>query len=78
MSRPSVVRRIRRRWTKKHSKHHYGYKNHINVDRRHKLIRRYRVTEASVHDSQVLEEFVDVGQHGKRRVGGQRLPVESH
>lgn len=29
------------RWTKKHGKSHYGYKNHINVDRRHKLIREY-------------------------------------
>ncbi len=28
------------RWTKKHGKSHYGYKNHINIDRRHKLVRR--------------------------------------
>ena len=33
------------RWTKKHGKSHYGYKNHVNVDRRHKLVRRYRGTE---------------------------------
>ena len=32
------------RWTKKHGKSHYGYKNHVNVDRRHKLVRRYQVT----------------------------------
>jgi IS5 family transposase len=37
------------RWTKKHGQSHYGYKNHINVDRRHKLVRRYAVTSASVH-----------------------------
>jgi len=24
------------RWTKKHGKSHYGYKNHVNVDRTHK------------------------------------------
>ena len=24
-----------------HGKSHYGYKNHVNVDRRHKLVRRY-------------------------------------
>ena len=24
------------RWTKKHGKSYYGYKNHVNVDRRHK------------------------------------------
>ena len=44
------------RWTKKHGKSHYGYKNNVNVDRRHKLIRRYTVTDATVHDSQTLDE----------------------
>ena len=47
------------RWTKKHGKSHYGYKNHINVDRRHKLVRRYKVTDAAVHDSQVVEDILD-------------------
>ena len=46
------------RWTKKHGKSHYGYKNHINIDRGHKLIRRYSVTDASVHDSQVIEDLL--------------------
>ena len=35
-------------WTKKHGKSHYGYKNRVNVDRRHKLVRRYEVTDAAV------------------------------
>ena len=47
------------RWTKKNGTSHYGYKNHINVDRRHKLVRRYDVTSASVHDSQVVEDILD-------------------
>jgi len=47
------------RWTKKHGQSHYGYKNHVNVDRRHKLIRRYEVTAASVHDSQVMDDVID-------------------
>jgi IS5 family transposase len=47
------------RWTKKHGKSHYGYKNHINVDRRHKLIRDYEVSDASVHDSRMLDELID-------------------
>ena len=47
------------RWTKKHRKSHYGYKNHINVDRQHKIIRRFTVTSASVHDSQVMDELLD-------------------
>ena len=50
---------VNARWTKKHGKSHYGYKNHINVDRRHKLVRRYHVTDASVHDSQVVKVILD-------------------
>ena len=40
-------------------KSHFGYKNHINIDKEHKLIRRYAVTDASVHDSQVFDEALD-------------------
>jgi IS5 family transposase len=47
------------RWTKKNGQNHYGYKNHINVDVKHKLIRDYEVTAASVHDSQVFEDLLD-------------------
>ena len=46
------------RWTKKNGTSHYGYKNHVNVDKRHKLIRQYAVTDAAGHDSQVLEELL--------------------
>ena len=49
----------RRWWTKKHGKSHYGYKNHVNVDRRHKLVRRYHVSDAAEHDSQVLDDILD-------------------
>ena len=47
------------RWTKKNDQSFYGYKNHISVDRQHKLIRRYTETDASVHDSQTLDEVLD-------------------
>ena len=47
------------RWTKKHGRSRYGYKNHLSVDHQHKLIRSYQVTDASVHDSQVFEELLD-------------------
>lgn len=47
------------RWTKKHGRSHYGYKNHVSVDRRHKLVRRWHVTDASVHDSRALDEVLD-------------------
>ena len=47
------------RWTKKNGVSHYGYKNHINSDVRFGLIRRYGVTDAAVHDSQVLGALLD-------------------
>src|SRR5207247_6328664 len=43
------------RWTKKHDQSFFGYKNHVNADAKHKLIRRYEVTDAAVHDSQTLD-----------------------
>jgi IS5 family transposase len=39
-----VQKDVDARWTKKHGKSHYGYKNHVNVDRMHKLVRRYHVS----------------------------------
>src|SRR3954451_998297 len=47
------------RWTKKHGKSYFGYKNHVNIDRKHKLMRRYTVTNAAVHDSQTLDDLLD-------------------
>jgi IS5 family transposase len=47
------------RWLKKNGRNHYGYKNHIDVDVKHKLIRNYEITPASVHDSEVFEELLD-------------------
>ena len=45
------------RWTKKNNQSYYGYKNHISIDNKHKLIRSFEVTSAEVHDSQ---KFIDV------------------
>jgi transposase, IS5 family len=47
------------RWTKKNNVSYYGYKNHIKVDAKSKLIVKYEVTDASVHDSQTLESLLD-------------------
>jgi len=47
------------RWTKKNGKNYFGYKNHVQVDVKHKLIRDYDVTAANVHDSQVFESLLD-------------------
>jgi hypothetical protein len=49
------------RWTKKHGRSFFGYKNHVNADTKHKLIRHYAVTHAAVHDSQELVGLLDMG-----------------
>ena len=46
------------RWTKKREQSHFGCKNHIAVDVKHKFIRAWQVTAANVHDSQVFEEIL--------------------
>lgn len=53
------------RWTKKNNAVFYGYKNHIKSDTKTKLIEKFEVTDASVHDSQPVEgllEEKDAGQ----------------
>jgi IS5 family transposase len=47
------------RWTKKNNENHYGYKNHVNADQEHKRVHSDKITNASVHDSQVFEELLD-------------------
>jgi transposase, IS5 family len=54
------------RWVKKNGRSHYGYKNHVNFDGKHKIIRTYTVTEASVHDSQVFDPLLDSSNTGKQ------------
>lgn len=46
------------RWTRKNGKSFFGYKNHVSVDVKHKLIRGWKVTDASVHDSNVFEDIL--------------------
>lgn len=46
------------RWTKKRNINYFGYKNHITIDAKNKLIRNYVITDASVHDSQVFEKIL--------------------
>ena len=60
---PSKARQkdVDARWTKKNGERYYGYKNHVKVDSRSKLIEGYTVTDASVHDSQALEELIAEG-----------------
>lgn len=46
------------RWTKKNNEVHFGYKNHIVIDNKHKLIRGYETTSSEVHDSRVFIELL--------------------
>ena len=46
------------RWTKKNGETFYGYKNHAKVDTKSKFINTYTVTDASVHDSQALDDLL--------------------
>ena len=55
---------VQARWTKKHNNSYYGYKNHVDIDNQHKLIRRYHTTDAAVHDNQVLGELIDPANTG--------------
>jgi IS5 family transposase len=47
------------RWTKKNNETHYGYKDHLKTDNKSKLIDKYKVTDASVHDSQPLDDLLE-------------------
>jgi len=47
------------RWTKKNHEVHFGYKDHIKVDADSKIITKYAVTSANVHDSQEFTDFLD-------------------
>ncbi len=46
------------RWTKKNGETFFGYKNHAKVGTKSKFINTYTVTDASVHDSQALDDLL--------------------
>ena len=53
------------RWTKKHGESYFGYKNHVGIDKAHKLVRTFDVTDASVHDSQKHDAVLDDNNTGR-------------
>ena len=50
---------IQARWTMKNSKVYFGYKNHINADVKHKIVRKYEATPASTSDIHCFEVLLD-------------------
>ncbi len=53
------------RWTKKNDETFYGYKNHAKVDTKSKFINTYTITDASVHDSQALDNLLNENDSGQ-------------
>jgi len=60
------------RWTRKRNINFFGYKNHIKVDAKTKLITGYQVTSANISDHYVIGELLD-----KKEDGGQPLYADS-
>lgn len=53
------------RFTKKHNKSYYGYKNHIKGDTVAKMIDTYVVSPADMHDSQVVDDLLTEKDKGQ-------------
>jgi IS5 family transposase len=47
------------RWVTKNGERHFGYKDHIKMDKKSKIITKYETTSAEVHDSRELEKLID-------------------
>jgi IS5 family transposase len=56
------------RWTIKNGKTYYGYKDHVNIDVKHKLIRSYEITTASDGDKWQLEKLLDNARGNEPKV----------
>ena len=54
------------RWTKKSCQNYYGYKNHVGVDAKHKIIRKYQITSANVSDINCLDSLLDNNNPDKK------------
>ena len=57
---PAMLRQkdVDARWTMKNGDSFFGYKNHIKIDQKTKLIETCVATQAHVHDSQVLKDLL--------------------
>ena len=53
------------RWTKKRGEKNYGYKLHAKADKKTKLIEKYVTTDASVHDSNVIDPLIEEKDNGQ-------------
>ena len=59
-------------WTRKNMQNYFGYKNHIKVDTKTKLITGFEVTTANISDKHPIDNLLD-----KKEDGGQSLHGDS-
>jgi IS5 family transposase len=57
------------KWTKKNNENYFGYKNHVKIDSKSKLIIDFQTTAAQVHDGEMLEGLLDDMDKGKTIYG---------
>lgn len=65
------------RWGKKGNVSHYGYKGHPLVEAEHKFVRYTIVTDASVHDSKVVEMMLNEDDSGRAFYGDSAYDSEA-
>jgi len=63
------------RWTKRNDESFYGYKNHVGVDKAHKLIRKWDATDGRARQSEAGRCARSL-QHRQEGLGGQRRSVQ--
>jgi transposase, IS5 family len=54
------------RWTKKNNQNYYGYKNHISIDVKHKIIRSFEITSANVSDINCFDILLESNKQDKK------------
>lgn len=70
IKRPAQLRQkdVDAKWTKKGGVSHYGYKNHINIDKKTKLITKHSTTPANKRDSTEFNTLLCSAQEGGAEV----------
>lgn len=56
----------------------FGYKSHVSIDRKFRLIRKWKATDAAASDGARLREgLLDKNKYGLKRLGRHHLPLAS-
>lgn len=56
------------RWVTRNGKTHYGYKNHVNIDVKNKIIRAYTVTSCNDSDAGQLDDLLAAVPNNNKKV----------